>query len=208
MGSPMFVDELGDCGHVAESKRADRLGEMADVAPFRAVRYARPSAALVAPPYDVISPAERDELARDPHNVVHVTLNESEEEAGRLFRRWLDEGVLVRDEEPAVWALAQDYVGPDGIARTRHGVVASLRAEPYETRTVLPHERTHAGRRKAACVCCAPLALRSSRSFCCTTVAARCRHPVACPTSSSRAHASGGSPVTPVCPSSSPTASS
>jgi uncharacterized protein (DUF1015 family) len=119
---------------------------MADVAPFRAVRYARPSGTVVAPPYDVISPAERVELAaRDPHNVVHVTLNDSEEKAGRLFRSWLDEGVLVRDDEPAVWALSQDYVGPDGISRTRSGIVASLRAEPYESRVVLPHERTHSG---------------------------------------------------------------
>jgi uncharacterized protein (DUF1015 family) len=36
-------------------------------------------------------------------------------------------------------------VGPDGIARTREGLVASLRVEPYENRIVLPHERTHAG---------------------------------------------------------------
>ena len=119
---------------------------MADVAPFLAVRYTLPSPSVVAPPYDVISPAEREVLeARDPHNVVHLTLSDSEEEAGRLFRAWVDEGVLVRDEKPAVWALSQDYVGPDGIARTRAGIVASLRAEPYETRTVLPHERTHAG---------------------------------------------------------------
>jgi uncharacterized protein (DUF1015 family) len=119
---------------------------MADVAPFRAVHYARPTAAVVAPPYDVISQAEREELAaRDPHNVVHLTLNESEDEAGRLFRSWLDEGVLVRDDEPAVWVLSQDYVGPDGVSRTRLGIVASLRAEPYEARVVLPHERTHAG---------------------------------------------------------------
>jgi uncharacterized protein (DUF1015 family) len=119
---------------------------MADVAPFRAVRYAHPTEAVVAPPYDVISPAQRDELtARDPHNVVHLTLNESEEDAGGLFRAWLDDGVLVRDHEPAVWALSQDYVGPDGVSRTRQGIVASLRAEPYETRVVLPHERTHAG---------------------------------------------------------------
>ncbi len=119
---------------------------MADVTPFRAVRYARPAPDVVAPPYDVISTAQREELAaRDQHNVVHLTLNESEEEAGRLFHEWLDEGVLVRDGEPAVWALAQDYIGPDGVARTRHGVVASLRAEPYEARVVLPHERTHAG---------------------------------------------------------------
>ena len=83
--------------------------------------------------------------ARDPHNVVHLTLNESEEEAGRLFRAWLDEGVLVQDDEPAVWAVAQEYVGPDGVARRRDGIVASLRVEPYEAGAILPHERTHAG---------------------------------------------------------------
>ncbi len=119
---------------------------MAVVSPFRAARYAQPSEAVVAPPYDVVSPAERDALiARDPHNVVRLTLASSEEEAGRLFRTWLGEGVLVRDAKPAVWALSQDYVGPDGINRRREGIVASLRVEPYETRTVLPHERTHAG---------------------------------------------------------------
>ncbi len=119
---------------------------MADVAPFHAIRYATPSPAVTAPPYDVLTPEQRDAYrARDPHNVVHLTLSDSEEDAGRLFRAWLEEGVLVRDEEPAAWAVAQDYVGPDGVARRREGVVASLRAEPYETGTVLPHERTHAG---------------------------------------------------------------
>ena len=113
---------------------------MADVSPFRAIRYARPSPALTAPPYDVLTPdALADYRARDPHNVVHLTLNESADEAGRLFRAWLDEGVLVRDDEPSVWAVAQDYVGPDGIARRREGLVASLRVEPYATGTVLPH---------------------------------------------------------------------
>ena len=119
---------------------------MAVVTPFRAAKYAEPSEAVVAPPYDVISPAERDALVdRDPHNVVRLTLAGSEEDAGRLFRTWLDEGVLVRDAEPAVWALSQDYVGPDGVARRREGIVASLQVEPYETGVVLPHERTHAG---------------------------------------------------------------
>src|SRR4029077_13635038 len=41
--------------------------------------------------------------------------------------------------------LAQEYVGPDGVARRREGFVAALRVEPYENRVVLPHERTHAG---------------------------------------------------------------
>ena len=52
--------------------------------------------------------------------------------------------MLVRDETPAVWFLEQDSVGPDGVARRRDGIVASLRAEPYANHVVLPHERTHA----------------------------------------------------------------
>jgi uncharacterized protein (DUF1015 family) len=119
---------------------------VADVAPFRAVRFAQPTPEVTAPPYDVLTPELRDAyLARDPHNVVHLTLGGPEDEGGRLYRSWLDEGILVEDEEPAVWAVAQDYVGPDGVARRREGLVASLRVEPYSTGTVLPHERTHAG---------------------------------------------------------------
>ncbi len=119
---------------------------MADVAPFRAIRYANPTPTVTAPPYDVLTAELRDAYrSGDPHNVVHLTLNESEDEAGRLFRTWLEEGVLVQDDEPAFWALSQDYVGPDGVARRREGLVASLRVEPYETGSVLPHERTHAG---------------------------------------------------------------
>ena len=123
---------------------------MAVVKPFRAVRYdeerAGPLADLVAPPYDVIGPAERREyLERSPFNVVHLTLPESEEGAARAWADWLDRGILTQDDHPAVWALSQDYVGPDGVPRTRTGLVASLRLEPYERGVVLPHERTHAG---------------------------------------------------------------
>ena len=124
--------------------------EMAVVKPFRAERYDEQSAGpleqLVAPPYDVISPEERSELlARSPYNVVHLTLPDTEEEAGAAIADWRRRGVLARDEEPAYWFLSQDYVGPDGVARNRSGLVASLRAEPYENRVVLPHERTHSG---------------------------------------------------------------
>jgi uncharacterized protein (DUF1015 family) len=122
---------------------------MAEVKPFRAVRYgdrAGPLEALVAPPYDVISPEQRDELrARSPHNVVHLTLPDDEVEAGRLWTDWRSEGVLSGDDELAFWWLSQDYVGPDGVARTREGLVAALRIEPYANRVVLPHERTHRG---------------------------------------------------------------
>jgi len=123
---------------------------MAEVKPFRAERYdesnAGPLEQLVAPPYDVISPEEREEyLARSPYNVVHLTLPDDEQQAGRDVAVWRDEGVLAREKEPGYWYLSQDYVGPDGVSRTRSGLVASLRAEPYENGAVLPHERTHRG---------------------------------------------------------------
>jgi uncharacterized protein (DUF1015 family) len=123
---------------------------MAVVKPFRAERYdeskAGPLERLVAPPYDVLSPREREEyLARSPYNVVHLTLPDDEEEAGRNVTDWREQGVLARDQEPCYWLLSQDYVGPDGVSRTRTGLVASLRAEPYENGVVLPHERTHSG---------------------------------------------------------------
>ena len=122
---------------------------MADVKPFRAVRYAERAGSLdtlVAPPYDVISPAQRDELeARNEHNVVHLTLPDDEAAAGRLWREWREDGTLADEDAPGFWWLSQDYVGPDGVARTREGLVAALKAEPYENRAVLPHERTHRG---------------------------------------------------------------
>jgi uncharacterized protein (DUF1015 family) len=126
-----------------------RSAAVADVKPFSALRYdtglVGPLEDLVAPPYDVIGPEERDALlARSAYNVVHLTLPGSEEEAGRTFREWREARALV-PEEPGFWALSQDYVGPDGVTRTRTGLVASLKVEPYENGTVLPHERTHRG---------------------------------------------------------------
>ena len=123
---------------------------MAVVRPFRALRYdpavGGPLDSLVAPPYDVIDAAQREELlGRNPHNVVHLTLPDSGEEAAASLADWQERGVLVRDPDPVCWWLAQDYVGPDGVARRREGFVAALQVEPYENRVVLPHERTHEG---------------------------------------------------------------
>jgi uncharacterized protein (DUF1015 family) len=121
---------------------------MADVQPFRAVRYtgaAGSLADLVAPPYDAVGEDERAQLyTRSPYNVVHMTLPRSPDDARRLYREWLGEGILARDDEPRAWIVVEGYVGPDGVARERHGVVLSIAAEGYETGRILPHERTHA----------------------------------------------------------------
>ena len=122
---------------------------MPTVRPFSALRYdpavAGPLDELVAPPYDVISDEQRlAYLGRSPYNVVHLTLPDSEEQAGRNLAEWRRAGAIIAQPE-SYWWLAQDYVGPDGVARTREGFAASVPVTPYEAGEVLPHERTHAG---------------------------------------------------------------
>jgi uncharacterized protein (DUF1015 family) len=116
------------------------------VRPFQALRYAvSPLDEVVAPPYDVISGEQRREyLERSPYNVVHLTLPDSPEAAAQALGEWRRAGVLV-EAEPGYWWVAQDYTGPDGVARTREGFAASVPVTPYEAGEVLPHERTHAG---------------------------------------------------------------
>jgi uncharacterized protein (DUF1015 family) len=130
---------------------------MADVQPLRALHYdaavAGPLADVVAPPYDVIDASQRAELLeRSPFNVVAVDLPQAGvdaadpyEAARQLFESWRQEGVLVRDAEPALWAHIQDYTGPDGVRRSRRGFFCRVRIEGYGPGRVRPHERTHPG---------------------------------------------------------------
>jgi uncharacterized protein (DUF1015 family) len=127
---------------------------MADVQPLRALHYepavAGPLADVVAPPYDVIDQTQRAELlARSPRNIVAIDLPQGEPDryaaAGELLASWQGDGVLVRDERPALWAHTQDYTGPDGQRRTRRGFFCRVRIEQYGAGRVRPHERTHPG---------------------------------------------------------------
>jgi uncharacterized protein (DUF1015 family) len=60
------------------------------------------------------------------------------------MRAWLDEGVLVRDTEPSIWALSQEYTAPTGERQTRHGLLARVRVTDYGE-GIRPHERTQPG---------------------------------------------------------------
>jgi uncharacterized protein (DUF1015 family) len=124
---------------------------MAEVLPFRALHYDPVTLPdVTAPPYDVIEPEERGTLlGRSPHNVVEVDLPQADGDpyshAAAVFRAWQQEGVLARDDAPALWALTQDYTGPDGRSYTRRGFFARVRIEEYGAGRVRPHERTHPG---------------------------------------------------------------
>jgi uncharacterized protein (DUF1015 family) len=126
------------------------------VRPFRAVVYRHEPAcdisSLAAPPYDVVSPAERDTfLARDEHNVVALELPDGALEPGvpgnryetgrATWDRWRAEGVLVDDESPAIYVLEQSWEH-DGEPVRRRAFIASVRLHPFSDGVVLPHERT------------------------------------------------------------------
>lgn len=129
---------------------------MAHVIPFRGVTYNPEKipdlAAVTTPPYDVISPEEQDAAyARHPNNVIrlilgHVRDTDSDADnrytrAARDYGDWLEEGILVRDAQPAIYLAATGFA-QDGRRITRYGLIALVKLEPFEKGIVLPHEKT------------------------------------------------------------------
>ena len=129
---------------------------MPSIAPFQGVRYAvsgRGLSVRLAPPYDVITPAQREILAaRDPHGIVHVILDREQPgdregsdrntRAAERLRAWTEEGVLKRDPRPALYGLEQAFVAPDGRERVRRGVMAAVRIHHLREGVILAHEAT------------------------------------------------------------------
>ncbi len=129
---------------------------MAEIQPLRALRY-DPQAvggldAVVAPPYDVIDEPRRAELAaRSPFNVVEIDLPRQEGgdpylHAETTFEAWRQQGVVVAEREPTLWAMTQEYTVPGGeAALIRRGLFCRVRVEDYGAGRIRPHERTHPG---------------------------------------------------------------
>jgi uncharacterized protein (DUF1015 family) len=97
----------------------------------------------------VIDDQMRGELAaRSPFNVVEIDLPQGDDpymHARDTLDAWRQQGILVREREPAVWVLEQDFTAPDGSKRTRRGFFARVRVEDYGAGRIRPHERTHPG---------------------------------------------------------------
>jgi uncharacterized protein (DUF1015 family) len=126
---------------------------MAKLEPIRALHYNLERTGglqdVVAPPYDVIDADQRARLAASSqYNVVQIDLPQNGDpyrHAAELLDSWRADGAVVQDDRPAIWALIQDYTGPDGLKRTRHGFLARVRIEDYGAGRIRPHERTHPG---------------------------------------------------------------
>ena len=127
---------------------------MPEICPLRAYRYTATDELpdLIAPPYDVVGPEQREALGeRSLYNIVHLDLPQGDDDdkyarAAGLLQQWIDRGVLAQDEGPCFLSYAQTFAPPDGGAPiTRRGFFALVKAEPYASREILPHERTLSG---------------------------------------------------------------
>jgi uncharacterized protein (DUF1015 family) len=118
---------------------------------FQGLRYtgqAGDTERLAAPPYDQIDDAARDRFhAASPYQFVHLTRPaggpDPYRHAAELHGRWLREGIIARDERPALYPYVVELAGaPAGApaAGRRLGVMALVAyAPPSEIR---PHEQT------------------------------------------------------------------
>ena len=130
---------------------------MAEVAPFRALRYELGDRGdlgrVVTPPYDVINAEQQERFySSSPHNVIRLELNRVRPEDDRQnnrytraaahLRTWLDQGVLRPEPRPAMYLSRTTYRDHQGHTRTRTGFFTLLRVEDFARGVVLPHEKT------------------------------------------------------------------
>lgn len=133
---------------------------MANIIPFRAIRYAennsRKLSKKVAPPYDVITTAQKRQLkAADPYNVIRLIVGNPSHEihkpsdyqsAKQSFASWRQKGVLKRDADPSIYVYQQVFK-IDGKVFHRTGFIALSRLTPFGNKKggILAHEHTLSG---------------------------------------------------------------
>jgi uncharacterized protein (DUF1015 family) len=120
---------------------------MPEIKPFKGIIYNKnlPIEKVVAPPYDVISEKERDELY-DLHefNVIRLILNRDAdryERAKKIFDDWLKNNVLVEQNEEAIYIYEQKFE-IDGEFYERIGIICLMKLEEFGKGDIFPHEKT------------------------------------------------------------------
>ncbi|MDO8547743.1 MAG: DUF1015 domain-containing protein [Nitrospirales bacterium] len=132
---------------------------MAEILPFRGVLYDPAKAgditSVVAPPYDVIGPAEQAAFyARHPGNIIRLELGQEQPgdspqesrytRARHFLQEWLRNGLLQRDATPAIYLYAVEYRSRGGQTRTMRGFLSLVKLEEFGTGRIFPHENTRA----------------------------------------------------------------
>jgi uncharacterized protein (DUF1015 family) len=129
---------------------------MADILPFRALRYNLEKVTasdVVTQPYDKITPAMQERYyAASPYNLVRIILGRREagdnttdnvySRAADCGRKWREDGILRQDSAPSIYAYSQTFTAPSGQNFERRGVIALGRVEDYSAKVVFRHEQT------------------------------------------------------------------
>ena len=118
--------------------------------PFRAIHYDLTTldpAAVTAPPYDVISPSDREALCDSSDvNVVRIDLPvggaDPYADAAALFAQWQADGVLVTDDDPSFIVYRMEAPDEDGVVRHTTGVIGAMELTRPGEGHILPHEFT------------------------------------------------------------------
>ncbi len=129
---------------------------MAEIRPFRGIHY-NPAAVddlsrVICPPYDVISPQRQQELyLSSEYNFVRIEFGRELPQDGitenkyargaAALKQWLQDGILVTDEIPAIYLHDQSFTH-QGKQYTRRGLTVRVRLEEWERMIVRPHEGT------------------------------------------------------------------
>ena len=124
---------------------------MVDIRPFRAIRYTKKAGDpqnLITLPYDKIdSSLQRTYYNKSPYNYCRLILPMEEnkyEAAGQRIEQWTREGILSKEEHPAVFVSRQEFT-LSGKTCVRTGLIAALRLYSYDEDMVFPHEITYSG---------------------------------------------------------------
>lgn len=126
---------------------------MLDVRGFRGLRFVPEKTGsldhVITPPYDVISPEQRERLAAEsPYNMVHLMLPVERdglskyEAAADSLKQWPTAGILVQDDEPSFYLVRQRFKGIESTPYTRRGFFALVKLPETGERAILGHERT------------------------------------------------------------------
>ncbi len=122
---------------------------MPEIKGFKALRYNLDRVALadvIAPPYDVIDHEYQNELYdHSPYNIIRLILGREKDryaEAAQCLQQWSADGILVREQGPAMYALEQTFKDLQGRMQRRLGFIAACRVDDFSEGSVLPHERT------------------------------------------------------------------
>jgi len=132
---------------------------MVKVAPLKGIIYNLEKVNIsdvIAPPYDVISSIEQNELYnRSPYNIVRLILgkinpddNESNnryKRAAEDFKSFLDQKALTPSPTPCIYYYVQNYTTSKGEKISRKGFIARNQIEEYEKGNIMPHEFTMGG---------------------------------------------------------------